>query len=63
MKMNVEAIRASEMALSDVIDKLPDDEVIHIGPDAGFFFVGSKAEYYRDIDQISWDICKQPIKS
>lgn len=53
--MNVEAIRASEMALSDVIDKLPDDEVIHIGSDTGFFFVGSKAEYYRDIDQISKD--------
>lgn len=53
--MNVEAIRASEMALSDVIDKLPDDEVIHIGSDTGFFFVGSKAEYYRDIAQISQD--------
>lgn len=53
--MNVEAIRASEMALSDVIDKLPDDEVIHIGSDTGFFFAGSKTEYYRDIDQISQD--------
>ena len=53
--MNVEAIRASEMALSDVIDKLPDDEVIHIGSDMVFFFAGSKTEYYRDIDQISQD--------
>ena len=53
--MNVEAIRASEMALSDVIDKLSDDEVIHIGSDTGFFFVVSKSEYYRDIDQISQD--------
>ena len=53
--MNVEAIRASEMALSDVIDKLPDGEVTHIGSDTGFFFVGSKTEYYRDIDQISQD--------
>lgn len=53
--MNTEAIRASEMALSDVIDKMPDGEVIHIGSDTGFFFVGSKAEYYRDIDQISQD--------
>lgn len=53
--MNVEAIRASEMALADVIDKLPDDEVIHIGSDTGFFFVGRKDEYYRDIDQISQD--------
>ena len=53
--MNTEVIRASEMALADVIDKLPDDEVIHIGSDTGFFFVGCKAEYYRDIDQISQD--------
>ena len=53
--MNVEAIRASEMALADVIDNMPDDEVIRIGSDTGFFFVGSKAEYYRDIDQISQD--------
>lgn len=53
--MNTEVIRASEMALSDVIDKLPDDEVIYIGSDTGFFFAGSKTEYYRDIDQISQD--------
>lgn len=53
--MNDEVIRASEMTLADVIDKLPDDEVIHIGSNTGFFFVGSKAEYCRDIDQIPQD--------
>lgn len=53
--MYAEVIRASEMTLADVIDNLPDDQVIHIGSDTGFFFVGSKAEYYRDIDQISKD--------
>lgn len=50
--MNAEVIRASEMALDDVIDKLPDDEVIHIGSDTGFFFADCKAEFYRDVDQI-----------
>ena len=53
--MNAEVIRASETTLADVIDNLPDDQVIHIGSDTGFFFIGSKAEYYRDIDQISQD--------
>lgn len=60
--MNAEVIRASEMALADVIDKLPDDEVIHIGSDTGFFFVGLKAEYCRDIDQISQDYLQMAHK-
>lgn len=53
--MNTEVVRASEMTLADVIDNLPDDQVIYIGSDTGFFFIGSKAEYYRDIERISQD--------
>lgn len=61
--MNAEVIRASEMALVDVIDKLPDNEVIHIGSDTGFSLSGSKRNITGTSTRYHRIICKWLIKN
>lgn len=39
--------------LQQKMDTLPDDTVVHIGAHASFFFIGNKAEYEADIDDVS----------
>lgn len=60
--MMIDKKKIKGMRLSEIIDKVPEDLVLHIGSDTGFFFVGFKSEYYRDIDQISQDYLQMAHK-
>lgn len=50
--MMIDEKKIKGMRLSEVIDNLPEDLVLHIGSDTGFFFIGNNVEFYRDVGQI-----------
>ncbi len=47
------------MLLKDRINKASDDEILFIGASSSFFFIGTKAEYEKDIEGIQNDYIKE----
>lgn len=46
------------MKLKERIEMATDTEILHIGSKSSFFFIGTKAEYYRDIFSITKNMMK-----
>lgn len=50
------------ITLQQQMDKLADDEIVHIGSKSGYFFCGTKAEYEANIDTVSDELLAEMQK-
>lgn len=41
------------MTLGDSVNSMPEDETLYIGTQSGYIFVGTKAEFWRDVEEIT----------
>lgn len=50
------------LTLSEALEEIPDDEVVHIGSGTGFLFVGNKGTFAEDEEKISKECRGRAIK-